>query len=283
MSVLFVGDWSTAGNQTRASRLSQFVSDFLNSSYMNILSQYGCGTTGNVLNSVFVPAPNNNLSSTDIHSILQTAINNNQVTEPTNPSNAYILYLDDNTAVNDTTDGIEMCESTNDNAFGFHTFFTTTAGHVCPFGVVPGLNNLCLTDSCPGNDTGCSLHLAQTQEQRQTQVTSHELSEMFSDPQCTGWCGQNPCGDENGDICNANSGTISVGSNIWTVQLMYSKWDDMKTNGSTTCIAPPANPLPSLMPFAPVYHQGDPGNGIGGFDLKSAADRAFAFDYDRQR
>ena len=32
--------------------------------------------------------------------------------------------------------------------------------------------------------------------------------------------------------------------------------------------------------FAPVYAQGDPGNGIGGYDLKSAADRAFAFDYD---
>jgi hypothetical protein len=32
--------------------------------------------------------------------------------------------------------------------------------------------------------------------------------------------------------------------------------------------------------FAPVYHQGDPGNGIGGYDLKSAADQAFAFDYD---
>lgn len=32
--------------------------------------------------------------------------------------------------------------------------------------------------------------------------------------------------------------------------------------------------------FSPVYAQGDPGNGIGGFDLKSKADRAFAFDYD---
>ena len=35
--------------------------------------------------------------------------------------------------------------------------------------------------------------------------------------------------------------------------------------------------------FSPVYRQGDPGNGIGGFDLKSAADRAFAFDYDSER
>lgn len=32
--------------------------------------------------------------------------------------------------------------------------------------------------------------------------------------------------------------------------------------------------------FVPVYEQGDPGNGIGGYDLKSTADRAFAFDYD---
>ena len=32
--------------------------------------------------------------------------------------------------------------------------------------------------------------------------------------------------------------------------------------------------------FSPVYHQGDPGNGIGGYDVKSGADRAFAFDYD---
>jgi Common central domain of tyrosinase/Polyphenol oxidase middle domain len=32
--------------------------------------------------------------------------------------------------------------------------------------------------------------------------------------------------------------------------------------------------------FTPVYQQGDPGNGIGGYDLKSSADRAFAFDYE---
>ncbi|KAK5045581.1 hypothetical protein LTR84_009199 [Exophiala bonariae] len=32
--------------------------------------------------------------------------------------------------------------------------------------------------------------------------------------------------------------------------------------------------------FTAVYAQGDPGNGIGGYDLKSPADRAFAFDFD---
>ncbi|MBT2511093.1 zinc metalloprotease [Streptomyces sp. ISL-98] len=32
--------------------------------------------------------------------------------------------------------------------------------------------------------------------------------------------------------------------------------------------------------FTPVYAQGDPGNGIGGYDLRSPADRAFALDYE---
>jgi spore germination protein YaaH len=32
--------------------------------------------------------------------------------------------------------------------------------------------------------------------------------------------------------------------------------------------------------WSPVYAQGDPGSGIGGYDLASPADRAFAFDYD---
>src|SRR5262249_14716947 len=32
--------------------------------------------------------------------------------------------------------------------------------------------------------------------------------------------------------------------------------------------------------FSPVFAQGDPGNGIGGYDLKSPADRMFAFDFD---
>lgn len=38
--------------------------------------------------------------------------------------------------------------------------------------------------------------------------------------------------------------------------------------------------MPGLDSYSPVYHQGDPGTGIGGYDLRSAADLAFAFDYD---
>jgi PAN domain len=53
---LFVGDWGSSANQTRATRLQQFVGDMLNSEYMDILSQYGCGTSGSLVNSVFIPS-----------------------------------------------------------------------------------------------------------------------------------------------------------------------------------------------------------------------------------
>jgi hypothetical protein len=244
---IFFGDWSSAANQNRATRLSQFIIDLLNSRYMNILSQYGCGTTGTLANSVFIASSDHDLSATDIKNILQTAINSNQIPEPTNPSICYIIFLDDATAVNDAETRIIMCEPNSDNAFGFHYFFTTPAGNICAYAVVPGLIDACLTNTCLKGDSRCSLHLVQTQEQRQTQVTSHELAEMFSDPKFpTGWFG--PMSDENGDICNGGSGTITVGANTWTVQLMYSKWHDMNTKGTSTCILDNPTPLPSLLP-----------------------------------
>lgn len=269
---LFVGDWSSAANQTRANRLSQFMVDLMNSRYMNILSQYGCGTTGTLVNRVFIASTDNDLSQADIEGIIQTAINNNQIPEPTNRSNTYVLFLDDAIGVN--RGDIVMCEATSDTAFGFHDFFTTTAGNACAYAVIPGLTNTCLTNSC-SSDSNCSLHLSQTQEQRQTQVTSHELAEMWSDPQLNAWTDPSPSVGENGDICNGQSGTITVGPNTWTVQLMYSKWHDMNTNGATTCISETPNPLPSLLPACTVVldrstfgkdevdallHQGSPAN-----------------------
>jgi hypothetical protein len=253
---LFLGDWSSAANQTRANRLNQFVTDLMNSDYMNMLAQYGCGSTGTLVNSLFIASSDHNLNRSDIESVFQTAINNNTIPEPTNPSNVYVLFLDDATGVNGTfgTDGIVMCEATNDSAFGFHFHFVTTAGNELFYAVVPGLTDTCLTNSCPGNDGGCSLHLGQTREQRQTQVLSHEFSEMITNPDVEGNEGwSEPSGPhENGDICNGQSGTIAVGPNSWNVQRMYSKFDDMQTNGATTCVLGSTFPLPSLLPACTV-------------------------------
>src|SRR5262249_29262542 len=146
-----------------------------------------------------------NLSDTDIHNVIQGAINSGVIPEPpaNNTTHVIVIYLDESVAVQDASLGIVMCEPAGDNAFGYHYFFKTAKGNNCYYSVIPALDNACLKNSC-GSDSGCSLHLSQTQEQRRTQVTSHEFAEMVTDPQFpTGWFG--PVSDENGDICNGES------------------------------------------------------------------------------
>ena len=260
LSILFVGDWTSTENQTRAARLRQFTSDFLNSQYMNILSQYGCGSKGKLITSVFVNSPNQSLSAADIQNILQTAIDTGRIPEPAavSPdgklSSGYLLFLDNGIAVDDNAnpnDPIRVCEPDHDNGFGFHDSFVTRNGNTCPFAIVPGLTDSCLRNACE-DDSRCSLHLDLTQEQRQTQVASHELSEMFSDPvprnspAFTDIDDRGPDGNpvgENGDLCNGRSATITVGPNTWTVQEMYSKVDDERTNGARYCIVGAPDPL----------------------------------------
>lgn len=241
--------WQTdPGHQQRAARLAQFLRDFLASRYMNILSQYGAGggagAAGSFVQSSFVSGVPTQLTDASIRSIVQSAIDAGMVPEPGSPSRiALMIYLDEQIAVSgDPT----MCEPRGDTAFGYHNFFTTTAGHSFYYAVMPGLDDACLRSSCP-SDASCSLHLAETQEQRLTQVTSHEYSELVTDPELNAWFDATT-GAENGDICNGETGTITVGADTWTVQRMYSKADDVSTNGAITCLVEAPTPIPMLSP-----------------------------------
>jgi len=245
----FWGDqWlSDPASTMRAARLAQYMKDLLASKYMNILSQYGAGNgagaAGIFVRSGFISSVPTDLNETSIHSTIQGCINAGAVPEPGSPSHmAFMIFLADNIAVNSANLGAVMCEQNGDTAFGYHYFYTTTGGHKFYYSVIPGLTNACLQESC-GSDAGCSLHLAETQEQRQTQVASHEYSEMVTDPELTAW--YEP-GAENGDICNGEAATITVGPNTWTVQRMYSKYDDINSNGAVQCVVEPANPIPKL-------------------------------------
>lgn len=249
----FWGDqWLTDPASTqRAGRLAQYLKDLLASSYMNILSQYGCGNgaggAGLFMRSGFVSGVPSNIDETTIHNTLQNCINTGAIPEPNDTgvkraTAAVMIFLADNIAVNSANLGAVMCEPRGDSAFGYHYFFQTAAGHHMYYSVIPGLTDACLRNSC-GNDATCSLHLAETQEQRQTQVASHEYSEMVTDPELSGWYEPNA---ENGDICNGESATITVGANTWTVQRMYSKYDDINSNGASYCVVAPASPIPEL-------------------------------------
>ena len=237
--------WSHADHQARATRLNQFLTDLATSTFMNVLSQYGVGL-GQFVGSTFVANVPDVLHDTDIHGIIQSKIDDGTFPEPGDPSNlALIIYLDENMGVEDPD--ITMCEPTSDNAFGYHNFFITSAGNPFYYAVIPSVDDTCVHNTCP-DDASCSLHRAQTQEQRQTQVTSHEFAEMTTDPQLNAWFDPDPNNGENGDICNGESATITVGANAWTVQRTYSKADDMATNGESFCLSEAPNPLEPLHP-----------------------------------
>jgi Common central domain of tyrosinase len=71
-----------------------------------------------------------------------------------------------------------------------------------------------------------------------------------------------------------------AGTSDWPVRPWYPPENEQvaKSSKHATVVAPPCYDTLSTF-FAPVYAQGDPGVGIGGFDLASVDDRAFAFDY----
>ncbi len=240
--------WSDAAHQARAGHLAQFMKDLLASQYMNVLSQYGvgagAGVAGSYVKSTFVANCPQQLSDTGIHQLIQSCINAGAIPEPPAANNniCLIIWLDESIQVNAPTLGIKMCEPTGDNAFGYHFDFVTAAGHEFYYAVIPALSDACLNATCPG---GCSLTTHQPQEQRITQVTSHEFSEMTTDPKFRqGWYG--PTSDENGDIANGQIASITVGPNTWAVQRQYSKADDVATNGGTWSVVTAPTPMPKL-------------------------------------
>jgi hypothetical protein len=243
--------WSDAVHQARAQRLNQFHRDLLASGFMNVLSQYGvgqgAGKAGAFVSDSFISNIPSTLTDPMIRTLIQSGIDSGGLPEPGNPSNmALIIYLDENIGVNDPADQLILCELKNDNAFGYHDFFTTTGGHRFYYAVIPALSDACLQNSCPGQNAGCSLRLSETQEQRQTQVASHEFAEMVADPELNAWVDTKA--GENGDICNGESATITVGANTWTVQRTYSKADDIASQGQSYCLATAPAPIPALKP-----------------------------------
>jgi hypothetical protein len=224
------------------------MKDLLASKYMNVLSQYGVGSgagaAGAYVKSTFVSNVPAQLTGTKIHQIIQDCINANVLPEPPNTHSniCLMIFLDESIAVQEA--GITMCEPSGDNAFGYHFDFLTAAGNEFYYAVIPALNDGCLKSTC-SSDAGCSLHLTQAQEQRITQVASHEFIEMATDPKFkSGWWG--PVSDENGDIANGQTASITVGSNTWAVQRQYSKADDVATNGATWSVVEAPNPIPEL-------------------------------------
>ena len=260
---IYVGFWghdyySDPGYQALSGQLTQFMTDLPQSTYMNVLSQYGAGF-GAGATGTFVQPHNLAITGTlftnqDIQNWIQILIDFNVIPDASPPgnlsTNVMMIFLDDTIEIEDpgflggANGGLVMCEPNGDTAFGYHYFFTTNSGNPMYYAVVGALDNTCLQESCP-DDNSCTLHLSQTQLQRITLAGSHEFAEMLTDPQpFSGWV------PEIGDPCAGSTDTVTVGSNTWTVQPIYSVEDDLATGGSTLCVASKATPAP-IQPGGP--------------------------------
>ena len=67
---------------------------------------------------------------------------------------------------------------------------------------------------------------------------------------------------------------LLVGAIAGTVHAIRVEVTSLDSSGQTATIG-----VRYWLPYAPVYAEGSPGNGIGGYDLADDRDRAFPFDY----
>jgi hypothetical protein len=83
--------WLTdAAHIQRAGRFTQFCTDLVNSNYMNVLSQYAVGSRL-FLQASFIDNVPASLTVSDIHNVIQSAINSGAIPEPPANNTTQIL------------------------------------------------------------------------------------------------------------------------------------------------------------------------------------------------
>ena len=215
--------WSDSTHQILAGQLNTFHQDILRSNYMNILTQYGVwkgAGTGAFVQASYLPGVPGTLTVSDYEAILQDCIDIGAIPEPQDASttvsvDVLMIYLDENTIING---GGRQLNFPGAPDIGFHDHFTTTAGHQFYYAFVAFFSDV----------------------NSSTVVASHELAEMITDPQYDAWT-PNSGFTEIGDLCEGSNDTITVGSDTWTVQQIYSDTD-------SACETQAPNPLPALSP-----------------------------------
>lgn len=230
-----------------AGDLQVFLGDLFQSKFIDINQQYGF-LVGVFNGAHYQGAPASSaLSDSAVQQIVaglhQQGIIPDDAAASSNQVNAHgaILFLDDTVTLSDALIGGSFCAP--DLIYGYHYYNSGLRPTPIYYGVISSMS-----DACVQGDPNME---ALTQLQRITVVASHEISELVSDPQPgSGWYSQT--GGEIGDICEGDDATFTINhpdgsSNTWTVQTIYSLYDD--ENGTGTCVsstnAPRSVPTPA--------------------------------------
>ncbi len=249
---VFLGDlWSSdQSHGARATQLVQFLQDLVSSSYLKLLTEYGCdkATFGRRVDVGGSSA--NPITDKSIRTTIGSLTRDGRLPRP-DSNTMIVVFLDDSMVFRDLhgpTGPIRMCDAGSDHDWGYHYYFRI--GHAaCYYAVVPSLTDTCLRNIVAGGPQTGSVTMNEKQIDRQTVVASHEIVEMMTDPEpWTGWSwsvdGDN---EEVADICQDNApSTLTFDGRAWSVANVYSVKLDKQTDGQSTCVGATSAPAPAV-------------------------------------
>jgi hypothetical protein len=210
--------WADSAHQQLASNLQQFHQDLIHSNFMNVLTQYGIAGVGGgaVIQSSFITWAPSTLTVASYTALIQSCIDAGAIPDPSSPTQqVFIVYLDENTEINDPNNHILTKPAANHYA-GYHDHFTTRSGGPFYYAFLA--------------NSGEALSI---EEALLTEGASHEFAEMITDPAYTAWTPDHGA-HEICDQCDSQADTVTVGPNTWTIQKVWSDNDKKCVGQSPT-------------------------------------------------
>jgi hypothetical protein len=233
----YVVRWGAAVDSTVASTAYSFLQDLSTSAYMDWLSQYdspsqrigrGAGATDG--GTITPSNTSTTLSSAAIGAELNAQIAAGNLLSP-DANTIYVVFLPP--GVTTTLGSAKSCT----DFCGYHTSVANTNSHfgygTLRYAVIPDMS--ASTCSCHGTPSILGDNIS---------VTSHEFTETVTDPDNGGGWWDNSSGNEIGDICAWQTGSLAFGVSSQSDFQPQLEW----SNASAACLLPSAPAVTAVSP-----------------------------------
>jgi hypothetical protein len=238
VETVFLGQaWTTDPSLAQnAAQLNQLFAYLTNSSYMDLVTQYGTAQAGPIGHGSFagqVDIPQNvwrrgTVSDGTIQNVLDSEISSGAIAPPDGNSLLFV-FTPPNVVV---SQGGSRSNGFPEGFAGYHNSFVDSAGQLVRYAVIP---------DPIGNDLVGGL----TAFQQQTSASSHELAEAITDPDGTSWwdaTNDATSGEEIGDFADLATNTVYL--NGYAVEELWSN----VTDGLAVPVGATLTPTPTIPP-----------------------------------
>jgi hypothetical protein len=275
VETVFLGQaWTTdATLEQNAAQLDQFFAYLTNSSYMDLLTQYGTAQAGPIGHGSYVGQVNipqdvwrrSSVSDNTIQSVLNSEINSGAIAPP-NSDSLLFVFTPPNVVV---SQGGSRSDGFPEGFAGYHNSFVDSAGQLVRYAVIP---------DPIGNDQVSGL----TTFQQQTAASSHEMAESITDPDGTSWWDNTndaTSGDEIGDFADLATNTVYL--NGYAVEELWSNASGgLAAPAGATLVPTITTPPPTSTPPPATVGNPSPPSGISSNLGNVAESLAHSVQYD---